>query len=150
MASVVVLKTLGVDNNSTWLELLGSCAATYVVGAGVTYGLKHGVNEMRPDKSDRRSFPSGHTMFAFAGATTLRHEFGKASPWITVGGYGLATFVAIDRVRQDRHYIHDVLAGAAIGVLSSELTYYLRRKLIKNTHLDVSFTGTQLSLAYTW
>ena len=57
---------------------------------------------------------------------------------------------AADRVRRDRHYVHDVLAGAAIGTLSTELCYFLKSKLVKSRQLDVAFTGTQLSLSYRW
>ena len=88
--------------------------------------------------------------FAFAGATALRHEYGHLSPWVTIGGYGLATLVAADRVRRDRHYTHDVCAGAAIGWLSTELTYYIKKKYIKSDRVDVAFTGQSLSLAIRW
>lgn len=148
MASVVVLKAVGAENGHSWIETLGACAATYAVGAAVTYGLKHTVSEWRPDDTDTRSFPSGHSMFAFAGANTLRHEYGHLSPWVSIGGYGLAAFVAADRIRQDRHFTHDVLAGAAIGTLSSELCYYLKSKLIKQPNVDLTFTGTHLYFAY--
>lgn len=150
MASVVVLKACGADNRQPWLETLATCAASYAVGTGVTFGLKHSVHEWRPDDSDRRSFPSGHAMYAFAGATALRHEYGHLSPWIPVGGYALATIVAADRVWLDRHYVHDVLAGAAIGTLSAELCYYLNRRVFRSQHVDVAFTGTQFSLSYRW
>jgi membrane-associated phospholipid phosphatase len=147
MASAFALRVCGVKSESpTWTEFVATAGVSYLVGAGVAYTLKHTVKEWRPDDSDQHSFPSGHAMFAFAGATTLRHEYGHLSPWVTIGGYGLTTLVAVDRVRRDRHYTHDVCAGAAIGLLGTELTYYLKKKYIKSRILDVSFTGQSFSL----
>ena len=91
MATTLALRTSGVKSQSdTWAEFLVSTGTSYVLAAGTAYGLKHTVHEWRPDDSDQRSFPSGHATFAFAGATALRHEYGHLSPWVTVGGYGLA------------------------------------------------------------
>ncbi|MBP3252284.1 MAG: phosphatase PAP2 family protein [Prevotella sp.] len=135
------------DSRSTWLELTATAVASYVVAAGVSYSLKQMVGERRPDHSDHRSFPSGHATFAFAGATMLWHEWGHLSPWVTVGGYGLATLVSIDRVVRDRHYLHDVVAGAAIGFAATELTYYVRKHIIKNDNVALTFTGNTLDLA---
>lgn len=147
MAAVYGLRACGVQSDSpSWKELLLTSASAYVLSAATTYGLKHTCNEWRPDKSDRRSLPSGHATFAFAGATVLMHEYGGVSPWIPVGGYTLAALVAADRVRRDRHYAHDVLAGAAIGFGATELTYWLKRKLIKNRNIDVSLCATQIDV----
>jgi membrane-associated phospholipid phosphatase len=65
-----------------------------------------------------------------------------------VGGYGLATLTAFDRLRLDRHYLHDVCAGAAVGIMGTEVAYFLKRKIIKDERLDLSFTGQTVSLAY--
>ena len=89
-------------------------------------------------------------MFAFAGATALHKEFGRVSPWISVAGYGLATFVAVDRVAKDRHHWYDAVAGAGIGFASTELTWWLSDKLIRNKNVALSFTGNQLDVAIRW
>ena len=89
---------------------------------------------MRPDGTDNESFPSGHTSVAFCGATTLMHEYRKVSPWIGVAGYAVATGVAVDRVRRNRHHWEDVVAGAAIGVASAEAGYLIGDWILgKNT-----------------
>ncbi len=157
MASVFVLKGLSeadmidMENGTPWLEMTMTAIASYTISAATTYSLKQLVGERRPDKSDHRSFPSGHATFAFAGATMLHHEFGHCSPWVTIGGYGLATLTAVDRLCRDRHYLHDVCAGAAIGFLGIELTYYLRQRLFPNKdNVDLTFTGQSLSLAVRW
>ena len=150
MASVFVLKVCHLENNTSWTELTLTALSSYTLAATTTYSLKQLVAERRPDKSDRRSFPSGHTTFAFAGATMLTHEFGRLSPWVAIGGYGLATLTAVDRLVRDRHYLHDVCAGAAIGVAATELTYWLKQRFFKSNNVDLSFNGQSLSLALRW
>ena len=150
MATVFVLKACELENSSSWTELALTAAASYALSTATAYSLKQFTSERRPDGSDRRSFPSGHATYAFAGATMLHHEFGHLSPWVTIGGYGLATLTALDRLARDRHYLHDVCAGAAIGVAATEVSYLLRRRFIKNDHIDLSFTGYGLELAVKW
>jgi len=149
-ASVIGLKVCGVESRDQWPKLLVATAASWVVTAGVTYGLKHTVREWRPDETDQKSFPSGHTAFAFAGATMLHKEYGHLSPWISVAGFGVATFTAVDRVLKDRHHWYDVLAGAGIGMLSTELTSYLSGKLFKDDQVVVGFSGNRVDLAIRW
>jgi membrane-associated phospholipid phosphatase len=129
--------------------LLGKCITALTVG-GTAYILKHSVHEWRPDHSDRRSFPSGHTAIVFAGATSLHKEYGKRSAWISVGGYALATFVAIDRVAKDRHHWYDVAAGAAIGIAGTELSYYLAHRLMPSKTLSASLTPQHIYLSLTF
>lgn len=146
-AAVLTLKALGVESRSDWGQMLVSTAASCVIDAGVCYTMKHTIHSMRPDRTDNRSFPSGHTAIAFAGATLMAKEYGRVSPWITVGGYAVATVTAIDRVRRNRHRWGDVAAGAAIGVAAAEAGYYIGRLILpdhKNYALAVSPQGFNL------
>lgn len=83
---------------------------------------------------------------AFSGATALRHEFGEISPWVTVAGYSVATFVAVDRVAKKRHHWYDVTAGAAIGIAATEASYWLSEKLFDKKEVHVAFTGNTLDM----
>jgi hypothetical protein len=85
--------------------------------------LKSSVHELRPDGNDYRSFPSGHTSQAFVAATFLHYEFGKKNIWYSVTGYTMATSVAVLRVLNNRHWTSDVLVGAGIGILSTNIAY---------------------------
>ena len=147
--AVGTLKACGVDSRDDWTQLALTTAASWVASASVGYVLKHTVRETRPDGSDQKSFPSGHALVAITGATALHKEFGHISPWISVAGYGLATAVSVDRVVNQRHYWHDVLAGAGIGIAATELTWWLSDKVFKNRKEQVSigFTGTWLDVA---
>ena len=149
-ASVFVLKTCGVESRDEWKGLALTSAASWVVTAGVGYTLKHFIDEERPDHSDYKSFPSGHAMFAFAGATILHHEFGKVSPWISIAGYGVATVVAVERVASERHHWYDAVAGAGLGFLSAEATWWVSRKLFpknKKVALALSPSAAYFRLA---
>lgn len=146
-ATVLTLKACGVESRDDWRGLAAATAMSLAVTAGTTHILKHSVREWRPDDTDRSSFPSGHTAVAFAGATVLHHEYGHVSPWISVGGYAVATLTAADRVRRDRHYWHDVAAGAAIGVLATELTYVITDRIFPRRDISVGFSGQGIDVA---
>lgn len=117
------LSVAGVKGRSKPLDraLIGVLA--YGMSTVVVLGLKHSTNELRPDGSDYLSFPSGHTANAFTGARLLDREFGSVSPWIPLSGYTIASSTGILRMTNDKHWISDVLVGAGIGLLSSEVAY---------------------------
>lgn len=89
----------------------------------VAQGLKESVHETRPDGSDRRSFPSGHTSMAFAAATSILDRRGLAEG---IPALAVASFVGVARVEARKHHWHDVLAGAAIGTASGLLITHPR------------------------
>ena len=80
-------------------------------------GLKATIKEERPDHSNKKSFPSGHTAAAFSGATFIHKRYGFKRAIIP---YILAGFTGYTRIVEKRHYFHDVVAGA---VLSSLMTW---------------------------
>lgn len=150
-AAVFGLKMIGVPAESSWKRRLTVSVVSFGINAGVTYGLKHTIHKMRPDGTDNHSFPSGHTAIAFCGATTLMHEYRHVSPWIGVAGYAVATGVAVDRVRRNRHHWEDVVAGAAIGVASAEAGYIIGDWILgkgkgKGKKDDLSLSVTPMGL----
>jgi membrane-associated phospholipid phosphatase len=65
------------------------------------------------------SFPSGHAIIAFGAATVFCQEY-KDIKYLPVIAYSAATLVGLSRITENRHWITDVLTGAAIGYLNGE------------------------------
>jgi membrane-associated phospholipid phosphatase len=81
----------------------------------VTESLKYTVRRERPDGSGANSFPSGHAADTMAFATALERHFG----WrYAVPAYVFASYVAMSRLHDNVHYLSDVTAGAAVGIIA--------------------------------
>lgn len=100
-----------------WSGVLQAGGSVGAAGA-ISYGLKEAFPELRPDGSDRKSFPSGHTAVSFASAATLQNRYGWQAG---VPAQLLALFVGVARVKADKHHWYDVAVGAAIGEASGFL-----------------------------
>lgn len=136
LALTIGLKMGSYEGRSDWPRFWASAASAAAIMAGIVNGVKYTAREMRPDGSTRNSWPSGHTATAFMAATILHKEYGLTrSPWFSAGAYGLATATGVMRVLNNRHWISDVLSGAGIGILSTELGYGLMDILFKNRGL---------------
>lgn len=68
---------------------------------------------------DQFSFPSGHTITAFAVSLPMIHFY----PDLTAGLLFCAVSIAISRILLGLHFLSDVLAGAAIGALLGYISY---------------------------
>lgn len=135
-AMVLGLKLAGVEGRSAWPRFLASTAMSYGIMAAFVNGIKYTAKEMRPDGSTANSWPSGHTATSFVGATLLHHEYGMTrSPWYSIAGYGVATATGIMRVLNNRHWVSDVMSGAGIGIMSTELAYALSDIIFKDRGL---------------
>ena len=72
--------------------------------------------------NDYRSFPSGHSVAAFAAAAAVTAETTRNDPtstWIVAPiVYGGAALVGISRMYNNQHWASDVLVGAGIGTFA--------------------------------
>lgn len=113
-----------------------------------TAGMKYGFNRPRPfvtypdivKKSDggSPSFPSGHTSFAFATATSLSIAWPKW--YVIVPSYAYASLVGYSRMYLGVHYPSDVLAGAIVGSGSAYLTYKANQWIHRSKHKQLAVT----------
>jgi membrane-associated phospholipid phosphatase len=120
----------GVISGRPPLERSGGRVLTSVVVAGATTAIiKRVIGRVRPSDttdpyvfqpfSDHDAFPSGHATVAFALATSLSEEIDNR--WATAGLYAFAAGTAWSRVNDQRHWLSDVLAGAAVGFITAKL-----------------------------
>ncbi len=99
-------------------------AGLVACGLGITVfqALKRAIGRQRPSVLERHnwarllppdefSFPSGHTITAFAFAVSVAHFFPFLLLWLLF----CALSVAASRIVLGMHFLSDVLAGCAIG-----------------------------------
>jgi len=105
------------------------------VDVAFTYAMKSLVNRPRPyvtypdinalETLSSKSFPSGHTSYAFATATSLSIAYPK---WYVIApAYLWAGSVGYSRMNLGVHYPTDVLAGAVLGAGSAWLTWKINQ-----------------------
>jgi membrane-associated phospholipid phosphatase len=90
------------------------------------------------------SFPSGHTTVAFAAATVYALEY-KDKPWVPILCYTSASLIGLSRITENKHWVTDVVAGAALGYLTGKQVVnnyhrYAKLKAPKQLKNSVSFS----------
>ncbi len=92
----------------------------------ITEFLKLNINEERPDKMNKKSFPSGH------GAVTAISSFYayKIMPVNVASFINLGfIYICMSRIFARRHYMHDVLVVALITLIIMILVEAIRKKI---------------------
>ncbi len=123
------------SQNDRFHSFTYSLAQATVLDQGLNQGMKFAIGRTRPDKSDDQSFPSGHASTSFMIATVVQRYYGwKAG----ILGYGVASFISMARLRENKHWASDVTAGATLG-------YIVGSSVCGRT--GISIRGAKLSFA---
>lgn len=128
-AAVYALNLFGVEGKHNLRDRTIIYATSQLITGAIIMPVKYLVKEERPDKTNNLSFPSGHTATAFSSAHFMFREYEDKSLWLALSGYPLAAFTGIYRILNDKHWVGDVITGAGIGILSTELAYWLFPKI---------------------
>lgn len=95
------------------------------------------------------SFPSGHTTVSFALASVIATQY-RENKWVPVTAYSIASLVGLSRIYDNKHWLSDVVAGAAIGTLVGNLVSH-RTSYSKLTIVPFGNSSYQgVNLVYTW
>lgn len=147
-ATVLALKAFNVKGRSSPKRAFVSYAFSIGIMGTLVNGIKHTTRVERPDASTRNSFPSGHTAMAFMNAAVLDKEYGQVGyPLLGVGGYAMATATGLGRGLNNRHWVGDMLAGAGIGILSTELGYLVTDKIFKRQGINAPLKNNPIPIS---
>jgi hypothetical protein len=130
--SVYALNAFGIRGKNNFKYRTIVMATAYIIMGSSISIVKNTSNVERPDRSNTRSLPSGHTANAFLGAEFLYQEYKDVSAWYGITGYVVATGTGFLRMTNEKHWLTDVVTGAGIGILSTKIAYWVH-PLFKKT-----------------
>jgi membrane-associated phospholipid phosphatase len=98
---------------------------------------------------DVASFPSGHTIVAFAFSGVLAERIKNV--WASIGLYGLAASCGISRIYTDEHWVSDVVFGSIISVwVSHELVRWFETEGGATSESGIRIVPGAQSLTLVW
>ena len=101
----------GTAHTNKWSHLGFDLVRAQILTQAFTLAIKQTVRRDRPT-GECCSFPSGHSSATFATAAVLERHLGLRGAWPTIV---VASYVAISRLHDNRHFLSDVVFGAALG-----------------------------------
>jgi membrane-associated phospholipid phosphatase len=108
---LVVPEVEGEPRTNRWSHLGFDLLRAQMVTQALVQGMKVSIQRDRPT-GECCAFPSGHAASTFAAASVIERHFGYRLAWPTVL---IATYVGMSRLHDNRHYLSDVVFGAALG-----------------------------------
>ncbi|MCX6293498.1 MAG: phosphatase PAP2 family protein, partial [Sphingobacteriales bacterium] len=138
------LEALGIKGEHNPLQTAMIFTISNVILNSIVHPLKHFTKVKRPDNSDFKSFPSGHTAEAFASAELMRIEIKENNPWLCYAGYLMAGATGYLRMYNNKHWISDVLAGAGIGIGSTKLALLVFEKIEEHQRFKKYIKGNSI------
>ena len=146
--AVATLNAFNVKGKHSPKRAFASSAFSMMIMGTLVNTIKHTASVERPDGSSKNTFPSGHTAMAFTNATILDKEYGQYRHQLYgVGGYAMATATALGRGLNNRHWVPDVLTGAAIGILSTELGYMIADKIFGDKGINAPLRNNPIPIS---
>ncbi|MFD1552304.1 hypothetical protein DNU06_11275 [Putridiphycobacter roseus] len=129
--------------NSVWNQTKYLVMAELTT-AGIVHLMKNTFKIKRPDGSAHTSFPSGHTGQAFVTSQVLFNEYYQTRPLLGISGYLFSGATGALRVINNRHWVPDVLMGAGIAILMTNIIYHFEplkdwNPWHKNPNIQASF-----------
>lgn len=134
--SVYALNAFGIRGKNNLKDRTIVMATAYIIMGSSINIIKNTSKVERPDGSNTKSFPSGHTANAFLGAEFLYQEYKDVSVWYGITGYVVAMGTGLLRMTNEKHWLTDVATGAGIGILSTKIAYWVHPFFKKNIFKD--------------
>lgn len=120
-----------VSDRRSLASAIGRIGIGYLAADAVGAALKPIVGRHRPDTgggawrfrpfsrgTEWHSFPSAHTVHAFAIAAGIAEEANRG--WVAGSVYGVASLVGLQRIYTNAHWTSDVVASAVLAVVVSK------------------------------
>lgn len=131
--SAAVLTAGKLTGNQKTIDLGSDLVRSFLFSALCTFPIKASVNRQRPSGGPW-SFPSGHTTSAFSTLPPLYYHLG----WkVGVPVTALAVGTALGRMGHYKHFLSDVLFGAAVGLAVGDAVTQNRLARLAADHLVV-------------
>lgn len=137
-ASIIITSKVAGESNREMLEKLEFAVSALVANGVTTIILKKLSGRERPNRSNSRSMPSGHTSQSFAVAAVANELYGNK---VGTVAFLIAGLVAISRINDNEHYLSDVIIGAGVGTTIGRgfAKTYQEKMYIPNMSINLTF-----------